>query len=132
MKLSSILTDASTTTKSMPRTARFSRLRRISSVLMPAPDQEYISKADAKAIAFKHAGVKEADAKRVKVTFDFDDGVAEYEVEFHADKFDYDYEIDAVSGKILKVEKDRDFEVTDMVFVRWFDAIVSFIRNLFK
>ena len=98
----------------------------------PAPDQEYISKADAKAIAFKHAGVKEADAKRVKVTFDFDDGVAEYEVEFHADKFDYEYEIDAVSGKILKVEKDRDFDITDTVFVRWFDAIASFIRNLFK
>lgn len=99
---------------------------------VPAPGQEYISKADAKAIAFKYAGVKEADAKRVKVTFDFDDGVAEYEVEFHADKFDYDYEIDAVSGKILKVEKDRDFDVTDTIFVRWFDAVASFIRNLFK
>lgn len=99
---------------------------------VPAPGQQYITKAEAKAIAFKHAGVNEADAKRVKVVFDFDDGVAEYEVEFHADKFDYDYEIDAVSGKILKVEKDRDFEVSDMFFARWFDAVVAFVRNLFK
>ena len=99
---------------------------------IPTPGQEYISKTKAKEIALNHAGVKEADAKRMKVVFDFDDGVAEYEVEFHADKYDYDYEIDAVSGKILKVEKDRDFDVTDMFFVRWFDAFAAFVRNLFK
>ena len=74
---------------------------------IPTPDKEYITKAEAKAIAFEHAGVKEADAKKVRVEFDFDDGVAEYSVEFHADKFDYDYEIDAVSGKILKVRLKR-------------------------
>lgn len=99
---------------------------------IPTPGQEYISKTKAKEIALNHAGVKEADTKRMKVVFDFDDGVAEYEVEFHADKYDYDYEIDAVSGKILKVEKDRDFDVTDMFFVRWFDAFAAFVRNLFK
>ena len=99
---------------------------------IPTPDKEYITKAEAKAIAFEHAGVKEADAKKVRVEFDFDDGVAEYSVEFHADKFDYDYEIDAVSGKILKVEKDRDFDFSDVFFVHWFDAIVSFLKNLFK
>lgn len=101
-------------------------------VNVPNPDQEFITMAEAKAIAFEHAGVKEADAKKVRVEFDFDDGVAEYSVEFHADKFDYDYEIDAVSGKILKVEKDRDFDFSDVFFVRWFDAIASFIKNLFK
>ena len=99
---------------------------------IPTPDKEYITKAEAKAIAFEHAGVKEADAKKVRVEFDFDDGVAEYSVEFHADKFDYDYEIDAVSGKILKVEKDRDFDFSDVFFVHWFDSIVSFLKNLFK
>ena len=44
----------------------------------------------------------------------------------------YDYEIDAVSGKILKVEKDRDFDFSDVFFVHWFDSIVSFLKNLFK
>ena len=86
---------------------------------VPTPDQEYI-------------GMVNAKAKKVKVDFEFDDGIAKYEVEFHADKFDYDYEIDAVSGRIIKVEKDRDFEFTDMFFVNWFNAIKNFIENLFK
>lgn len=99
---------------------------------VPTPDQEYIGKVKAKEIAFADAGIDPAKAKKVKVDFEFDDGVAKYEVEFHADKFDYDYEIDAVSGRIIKVEKDRDFEFTDMFFVNWFNAIKNFIENLFK
>lgn len=101
-------------------------------VNIPTPAQEYIGKVKAKEIAFNDAGVDAAKAKRVKVDFEIDDGVAKYDVDFHADKFDYDYEIDAVSGKIIKAEKDRDFDFSDIIFVNWIDSIVAFITNLFK
>ena len=37
-----------------------------------------------------------------------DDGVAEYEIEFYADKKEYSFSIDAASGKILETEIDMD------------------------
>lgn len=99
---------------------------------VPDPDAAYIGEAKAKEIALADAGVKESDARRLKVKFDFDDGRAEYEVEFHADKFDYDYEIDAVTGKIIKAEKDREFSFSDVFFIEWITKMIALLRNFFK
>ena len=41
-----------------------------------------ISESKAKAIALKHAGLKEADVKFTKFNEDMDDGVWQYEIEF--------------------------------------------------
>jgi len=70
--------------------------------------QEYIGTSAAKSAALSHAGVSSGDARSVQVELDRDDGRVVYEVEFKADKYEYDYEIDAVTGKVLKSEKDRD------------------------
>ena len=67
---------------------------------------EGITEAEAQAIALEHAGVTEADISRLEVRKDFDDGRQEYDVEFHADRLEYEYEIDAVTGKILSFDKD--------------------------
>ena len=72
------------------------------------PKTEEISKSSAKKAALKHAGVKSADATFVKVLLDYDDGRKTYEVDFRANGYEYDYEIDAVSGEILKYDKERD------------------------
>ncbi len=64
-----------------------------------------VTKESAKQIALEHAKVSEADAARLKVEYDVDDGVASYEVEFFVGKDEYDYDIDAKTGKILKAEK---------------------------
>ena len=65
-----------------------------------------ITEAEAQAIALEHAGLTEADISRLEVRKDFDDGRQEYDVEFHADRLEYEYEIDAVTGKILSFDKD--------------------------
>ena len=39
---------------------------------------------------------------------DYDDGFTKYEIEFRAGSFEYEYELDARTGKILKSEKDID------------------------
>ena len=99
---------------------------------IPDPDAAYIGKAKAKEIAFAAAGVKEADAKKVQVKFEFDDGVAKYEVDFHADKYDYEYDIDALNGSILKAEKDRDFDFSDLFFATLFEKLFAAIKALFN
>lgn len=65
-----------------------------------------ISEEEAKSIALKDAGVKETDATILSVKQEIDDGVEEYEVDFKVGTTEYDYTIDAISGKIL--EKDVD------------------------
>jgi len=71
-----------------------------------SPQPALIGETAAKAAAFAHAGVREADAVRVKCELDWEDGLQIYEVEFDAGRLEYDYEIDAVSGAVLKAEKD--------------------------
>ena len=66
-----------------------------------------LTKAEAKAIALKHAGLKESEVRELEVELDRDDGTLHYDVDFEKDGYDYDYEIDAGSGKILKSRKER-------------------------
>ena len=67
-----------------------------------------IGEAVAKSAALSHAGVSEADASRIRVELDRDDGYTYYEVEFRVSWTEYEYEIDAYSGSILKAERDID------------------------
>lgn len=67
-----------------------------------------ITAAEAKAIALKHAGLKESEVTRLKAERDRDDGIVKYDVEFEKGRMEYDYEIHAETGKILKAEKEYD------------------------
>lgn len=68
----------------------------------------YIGEEAAWEAALNHAGLKETEVTRKKVKLDEDDGVMVYEVEFVMGQMEYDYEIHAVSGEILKAEADKD------------------------
>ncbi len=67
-----------------------------------------ISKEEAKSIAFKHASVKAKDVYGLEISLDTDDGIAVYEIEFKSGKYEYKYEINAKTGKILDFDKDID------------------------
>lgn len=71
-----------------------------------APEKEIISKEKAKEIALNHAKVDSDKIKFVKIELDRDDLIAHYEVEFVEGNFEYDYEINAESGKIIAHDKD--------------------------
>lgn len=73
-----------------------------------APTWSAVSEAEAKNIALKDAGVKEKKTSNLFVTMDFDDGKQVYDVEFNVGRTEYEYTIDATSGKIL--DKDADFD----------------------
>ncbi len=67
-----------------------------------------IPKEKAIEAALNHAKISPADAKFVKAEIDFDRGIKHYDVEFKSAGFEYDYEIDIETGKILKYEKEFD------------------------
>ena len=67
----------------------------------------YISSNKAKEIALADAGLTSSQVYFSKAEFDYDDGRAEYEVEFRNGFTEYEYTIDAVSGSILKIERDH-------------------------
>lgn len=67
-----------------------------------------LSAEEAKQLALNHAGVSADDVLFSQAELDYDDGRTVYEVEFRAGGYEYDYEIDAETGKILKSERERD------------------------
>lgn len=67
-----------------------------------------ISKSKAKSTALTHAGVKETEISRYEVELEKDDGVWKYEISFNVGRTEYDYTINAETGKILESEKDID------------------------
>ena len=71
----------------------------------PSP---YISLAKAKEIALAQANVKVSDAVFEDKEFDHDDGKAVFELEFKANGYEYEYDIDAVSGKVIRAEHDKE------------------------
>lgn len=80
----------------------------VSQAVNTSQPQNKISKAEAKAAALKHAGVAEANANFIKVELDRDDGIIKYEVDFKAGGYEYDYEINAENGNVIKHEKEYD------------------------
>lgn len=69
---------------------------------------DYIGKAKAKEVALDHAGLTYSDVSFVRVELDWDDGQPQYEVEFYAGNKEYDYEINAKTGKIIESDRDVD------------------------
>ena len=87
------LTDKTTSTTSRPS----------------ADDGDYIGEAKAKEIALDHAGLSSSQVTFVRAKLDWDDGRAEYEVEFYTNGKEYDYEIDALTGDIRSYDYDAEY-----------------------
>ncbi len=73
-----------------------------------ASTKAYISKEKAKEIALNDAKVTKYN--KMEIEFDADNGIIIYDVEFETDTHEYDYEIDAVSGKIVNSNKEKHDE----------------------
>lgn len=72
-----------------------------------------ITEEQAKQIAFEHAQVQEADLTNLKVKKDYEDGVSIYEIEFHSGAKEYEYDIKADDGQILKTDYEIDEDYVD-------------------
>ncbi|MCI7160110.1 MAG: PepSY domain-containing protein, partial [Flintibacter sp.] len=73
-----------------------------------ASQSAYIGLEAAKEAALKHAGVSASDATFVEAEYDYDDGRMVYEVEFRVKGTEYDYEIDAQTGAVVKYKNEQN------------------------
>ena len=73
-----------------------------------ASQSAYIGPEAAKEAALKHTGFSASDATFVEAEYDYDDGRMVYEVEFHVKGTEYDYEIDAQTGAVVKYKTEQN------------------------
>ena len=80
-----------------------------------ASSSSYITRDSARDIALNNAGLTTSDVRALEVEMDAENGRLVYEVEFKNGANEYDYEIDAKSGEIIKnhVEIDDDYYQTN-------------------
>lgn len=69
-------------------------------------DEVKISKEEAKASALKHAGLNESNISRYQIELEKENGVWKYDISFNSGNFEYEYTINAETGKIIKSEKE--------------------------
>lgn len=74
------------------------------STIGSASTSKYISIDMVKDIVFKHAKVENKNIVNLEIEYDYENGNMIYDVEFDYNNIEYDYEVDAVSGKILESE----------------------------
>ena len=74
----------------------------------PAPAGDYIGAERAKKIAFNRAGISASQAEELEVELEREDGRMVYTVEFKAGGYEYEVEIDALTGEILDYDVERD------------------------
>lgn len=72
-----------------------------------ASQSAYIGLEAAKQAALDHAGVSASEATFLEAEYDYDDGKMVYEVEFHVKGTEYEYEIDALTGAVVKYESEQ-------------------------
>jgi uncharacterized membrane protein YkoI len=73
-----------------------------------ASQKGYISYEEAKAASYSHAGVSENSVKWVNIEFGAEDGIMVYELEFKVGTTEYEYDINAVTGEVVKFSKETE------------------------
>lgn len=73
-----------------------------------ASDTAYIGNQKAEEIALSHASVTSDNAIDLHSKLEWEHGKMIYDVEFDSEGYEYDYDIDALTGDILKYEKEID------------------------
>ena len=61
----------------------------------------------AKASALAHAGYKESDTKGLTAKLELENNRLVYDIEFRAEGYEYDYKVDASTGLVVMLEKER-------------------------
>ena len=94
-------------TSTTPETTTQTQETPSSSIAEGVDGVDMIPLEDAKAIALEHAGLTEEEVTFIKSDLDKDFDDHNYDIEFYTeDRLEYDYEIDAYTGRILGYDLD--------------------------
>lgn len=75
---------------------------------VPPASTGTITREQAEKIALDHAGFTAHQVTGLHTEYDRDDRISHYDVDFYQGGYEYDYEINAQTGEILKSEKEWD------------------------
>ena len=76
---------------------------------VPATNKtDVISKSKAKSIVLNHAGVKSTEIFDYEIELDRENETKVYEISFNSGNYEYEYELNAQTGKIIKSHKEFD------------------------
>ena len=71
-----------------------------------------LTQEEAKNIAVNHAGLTEKEVRDLQIERDMERGVQKWDIDFQSGDWEYDYEINAETGAVIKGEKEYDPEKT--------------------
>ena len=69
-----------------------------------------ITQAQAENIALEYVGFTVDQVTRMRTEYEVDNGIPQYDVEFHKDDWEYEFEISAKDGQILSFDKDHKYD----------------------
>lgn len=72
----------------------------------PSSAEKTITAEEAKSAALKHAGLTASEVTFTKSELDYDNGIAEYEIEFYSASHEYEYDVNAATGAVIKYSKE--------------------------
>lgn len=67
-----------------------------------------VTRAKAESVALNHAGFKKSQVRDFESELDYERGTKVYEISFEVGGYDYEYTVNASTGKIVHWEKERD------------------------
>lgn len=104
----SVTSETSQTTEKKPETTTSAVTQKPveTKPAVPSPAEKIITAEEAKSAALKHAGFKSSEVTFTKAELDYENGIAQYEIEFHSALNEYEYDINAATGMVIKYSKE--------------------------
>ena len=86
---------------------------KLEEALVPAPTTHpevagELTQEQARQIALDYLGIALEDAQRLRIQYEIDDGIPQYDVEFYQGDWEYEFEIHEKTGKILSYDRDQE------------------------
>ena len=69
-----------------------------------------LSREAAEKIALDHLGFTADQVTRLRTEYEIDDGLPQFDIEFHQGDWEYEFEIHAENGQILSYDKDHKYD----------------------
>lgn len=69
-----------------------------------------MTREQAEKIALDHLGFTADQVTRLRTEYEIDDGLPQFDIEFHQEDWEYEFEIHAESGQILSYDKDHKYD----------------------
>ena len=71
---------------------------------------EKLTQEQALQVALDHLGFQADQISRLRTEFEIDDGIPQYDIEFHQGDWEYEFEIHGENGKIISYDKDHKYD----------------------